>query len=156
MVWAVTYFHLYLYGHSVTVLTNHTAVKAVLETPNPNGKHARWWSKIYGRGIKEVKIVHRAGKTNLAADALSRSPQAPAPTEGIGQGEVQISKVVSQSVTVSELLKKLPVCESPADYGQEQGKIRSSWTSSLSSKRRSCHLTKVKLVKLLFKPPCLL
>ncbi len=40
MVWAVTHFHSYLYGHSVTVLTDQAAVKAVLETPNPSGKHA--------------------------------------------------------------------------------------------------------------------
>ena len=48
VVWVVTYFHTYMYGHAVTVITNHTAVKAVLETPNSSGKHARWWSKIYG------------------------------------------------------------------------------------------------------------
>jgi hypothetical protein len=36
VVWAVTHFHSYLYGHSVTILTDHTAVKAVLETPNPS------------------------------------------------------------------------------------------------------------------------
>ena len=48
VVWAVTYFHTYLYGHSVTVITNYTAVEAVLETPNPSGKHVRWWSKVYG------------------------------------------------------------------------------------------------------------
>ena len=62
VVWAITYFHTYLYGHSVTVFTDHTAVKAVLETPNPSGKHARWWMKVYGKGIKEVKIVYRSEK----------------------------------------------------------------------------------------------
>lgn len=73
VVWAITYFHSYLYGHSVTVYTDHTAVKAVLETPNPSGKHARWWSRVYGKGVKEVKIVYRSGKTYLNADALSES-----------------------------------------------------------------------------------
>lgn len=89
--WAVTYFHGYLYGHAVTVITDHTSIKAVLEMPNPNGKHTRWWSKIYGRGIRSVKIVHQAGKENLTADALSHSPHAPAPGETIGDGEVQVS-----------------------------------------------------------------
>ena len=42
VVWAVTHFHYYLYGNSVTVLTDYSAVKAVLETSNPTGKHARW------------------------------------------------------------------------------------------------------------------
>lgn len=39
--WAVGYFHLYLYGNEVTVYTDHRAVKAVMETPSANGKHAR-------------------------------------------------------------------------------------------------------------------
>jgi len=30
MVWGVTHFHYYLYGHNVTAVTDHTAVKAIL------------------------------------------------------------------------------------------------------------------------------
>ena len=41
VVWAISHFHAYLYGHEVTIYTNHSAVKAVLETPSPSGKHAR-------------------------------------------------------------------------------------------------------------------
>ena len=81
VVWVVTHFRYYLYGHQLTIYTDHTAVKAVLETPNLTGKHARWWSKIHGSGIGEVNIVHRAGKENRHADALSRQPVMPAPTE---------------------------------------------------------------------------
>ena len=44
VVWAVSHFHAYLYGHDMHVFTDHSAVKAVLETPNHSGKHARWWS----------------------------------------------------------------------------------------------------------------
>ena len=47
VVWAISHFHAYLYGHDVTVYTDHSAVKAVLETPSPSAKHARWWSKVY-------------------------------------------------------------------------------------------------------------
>ena len=39
VVWGLTYFHAYLYGHSVTIFTDHAAVRAVLETANPSGKH---------------------------------------------------------------------------------------------------------------------
>ena len=77
VVWAISHFHSYLYGNRVTVLTDHSAVKAILETPNPTGKHARWWTKVYGRGVKEVVIKYRAGRENAGADALSRSPQDP-------------------------------------------------------------------------------
>ena len=46
-VWAVTHFRYYLYGHDVTIITDHAAVKATLGAPNLIGKHARWWSKVY-------------------------------------------------------------------------------------------------------------
>ena len=46
VVWALTRFHSYLYGQSVVGVTDHTAVKAVLETPNPSAKHACWWTVL--------------------------------------------------------------------------------------------------------------
>ena len=52
-VWAMTHFHHYLYGHKVIVFTDHFAVKAVLTNPGSNGKHARWWTKVYGTGVKK-------------------------------------------------------------------------------------------------------
>ena len=42
VVWGVTHFRYYLYGHQMTIYTNHAAVKAVLGTPNLTGKHAHW------------------------------------------------------------------------------------------------------------------
>ena len=42
VVWAMSHFHHLIYGHRVTVVTDHVAVKAVLATPNPSAKHARW------------------------------------------------------------------------------------------------------------------
>lgn len=71
VMWAVSHFHCYLYGEVVTVLTDHSVVKAVLETPSPSGKYARWWTKAYSAGVKEIKIVHRAGRLNATADATS-------------------------------------------------------------------------------------
>ena len=61
VVWAITHFIPYLYGHEVTVYTDHTEVKAVLETLNPTGKIARWWTKVYGSGVKSVTIRYRPG-----------------------------------------------------------------------------------------------
>ena len=51
-------FQIHLYGHKVTVYTDHTTVKAVLGVPNLNGKHTRWWNKVHGSGIREVDIVY--------------------------------------------------------------------------------------------------
>ena len=84
VVWGITHFHSYLYGGDVTVITDHSAVKPVLEAPNPAGKHARWWTRVHGTGIKSVKIVYRAGRENASADALSRSPVSLPPAHGIG------------------------------------------------------------------------
>ena len=80
VVWACNHFHAYLYGHNVTVYTDHSAVKAILETSSPSGKHTRW-SKVYGSGVKSVHIFYRAGRDNVNAAALSRNPQLPPPTE---------------------------------------------------------------------------
>ena len=41
MVCALSHFHYYLYGHNMTVITDHTIVKAILDLPNPSGRHAR-------------------------------------------------------------------------------------------------------------------
>ncbi len=63
VVWAVQYFHAYLYGHEVTVYTDHSAVLAPLETPSPSGEHARWWDKVFGSGVKKLEIISRARST---------------------------------------------------------------------------------------------
>ena len=56
VVWALTHFQAYLYGHSVLVLTGHSTVKSVLEKPILSGKHARWWLKMYSSGINQLEI----------------------------------------------------------------------------------------------------
>ena len=81
VVWSMQHFHAYLYGHEVNVFTDHSAVKAVLETTSPCGKHARWWNKVFGSGVKKLEIVYRAGRENGNADALSRAPCSSPPSE---------------------------------------------------------------------------
>ena len=63
VVWAIQYFHAYLYGHQVTVITDHSVVKAILQTPSANGKHARWWTKIFSRGLGRLTLCTARGKT---------------------------------------------------------------------------------------------
>ena len=130
VVWAVSHFQVYLYGQSVTVFTDHAAVKSMLETPNPSGKHARWWTKVFGSGVKEVTIKYRPGKHNYVADALSRCPADNAPQVVIAEGEVQVASVASQELqtvdpNIDTLLQYQPTVDVTADYSpflQEQRK----------------------------------
>ena len=110
VVWGITHFRYYLYGHQVTVYTDHAAVKAVLETPNLTGKHARWWSKIHGSGVGRLEIIHRAGKENWHADALSHQPNLLAPEEEDEELEVQVAKIASSRIpeNIVDLLNKQP------------------------------------------------
>ena len=96
VVWGVSHFHHFLYGHNVTIDTDHTAVRAVLEPENPTAKHARWWTRVYGRGVKSIKIQYRSGRENNNADALSCSPYLPAPAVGIAEDEVQVSIIAAE------------------------------------------------------------
>ena len=61
VVWALNHFHAYLYGNKVIVYTDRSAVKADLENPNPSAKHARWWTKVYGSGVKSIEIMYQSG-----------------------------------------------------------------------------------------------
>ena len=63
-----------------------------------------------------------SGKANLNTDALSRSPQAPTPEEGIAQSDVQVSVVDSERANIEDLLETPPASDSLPDYQQEQQK----------------------------------
>ena len=123
VVWSITHYHYYLYGQEVTVYTDHSVVQAILNTPSPSGKHARWWSKVYGAGIGKINIIHCSGKTNTNADALSRNPQVPALQEGIGENEIQVAAVNSEPITSTDvLLQAEPLVGTPTSFREEQQK----------------------------------
>ena len=100
VVWAVKHYLAYLYGHDVLVYTDHSAVRAVLNSPHPNGKHARWWSLVHGSGIRNLEIKYRAGRENSNADALSRNPVMKAAPEPEMVTDVQVAAVECQDLLV--------------------------------------------------------
>jgi len=98
-------------------------VLAILNTSSPSGKHACWWSKDYGAGIKKLDIIHRAGKANIDADALSRNPQLPAPNEGISENELQVAVVNTEPLSsIDSLLKANPTADSATSFHLKQEK----------------------------------
>ena len=121
VVWALTHYHNLIYGHHVTVITDHTTVKAVLGRSNPSGRFTCWWNKVYGCGAKKVDIIYRPGRENSNADALSRMPHLPAPDRGVSEDEVQVG-IVSCETTMDELLTADPTSQVPDDFGNEQNK----------------------------------
>ena len=111
VVWVMSHFHHYLYGHNVIVFTDHSAVKAVLSNPGANGKHARWWIKVYGSGVKNVDIVYQAGKDNLHTDALSRQPYLPPPDDTVASGNFQVCAINSMQTEGSNTMEALMEAE---------------------------------------------
>ena len=122
VMWAISHFHTYLYGHDVLVYTHHSAVRAVLQTPSANGKHARWWSKIFGSGLRSIQIKYRPGKDNCNADGLSRCSVSSPPADEL-ISTTQIAVVQSEECTnISELLAVPPLTSSYQDFSVEQAK----------------------------------
>ena len=103
VVWAMSHFRTYLYGQDVVVITDHSAVGAVLQKHGLNGKHARWWLKVYDSG---TKIRHRPGQENTNTDALSHNPlqSSAAKTDHLAMvSQIQDGK---NDGTVTELLER--------------------------------------------------
>ena len=51
VVWAVKHYQHYIYGYPCTVYTENEALKALLNTPQPSGKLARW-----GMALQELDL----------------------------------------------------------------------------------------------------
>ena len=129
VVWAINHFGHCLYGRTVTIYTDHSTVKAVLETPNPTGKHARWWNKVFESGISKIHIVYRLGKENVCADALSRDPVNPALPED--DEPVHVSAV--QSEDIATLLDSGPHSMPQATESFRDSQQLDPWIHQLTS-----------------------
>ncbi|CAB3986622.1 Transposon Ty3-G Gag-Pol poly [Paramuricea clavata] len=71
VVWALQYFHPYVYGRKVTIYTDHKALKWLRDIKHPNGKLARWILKLEEY---DYTIEHLPNTKMQHADALSRAP----------------------------------------------------------------------------------
>jgi len=101
VVLAISHFHAYLY-------TDHSALKAVLETPSASANQARWLSKAYASGVRSEQIVYHPGKENSSVDALSWNPQGKSPSSPPDDDDVvQVATVGKvMDLEVSQLLQQ--------------------------------------------------
>jgi len=73
VVWAVRLFRPHLYGRRFTIVTDHIALKWLMTTKEPAGRLHRWALTLQEY---DFDILHRPGRENHVADALSRGPVA--------------------------------------------------------------------------------
>ena len=69
MVKAIEKFYYYLYGQCFVVRTDHASLKWLFNFHQLEGQIARWLQKLQEY---QFEVVHRAGKSHMNADALSR------------------------------------------------------------------------------------
>ena len=73
-VWGMEYFRSYVYMRPFQLITDHSALRWLLNQPNPNKRVNRWIQRI---SDYPYEIVHRKGKVHSNVDALSRIPYEP-------------------------------------------------------------------------------
>jgi transposase InsO family protein len=71
VIYALRKWRHYLLGKPVTVVTDHKSLEFFSSQPHLNERQARWLGLL---AEFDYTIVHRPGKQNLVADALSRRP----------------------------------------------------------------------------------
>lgn len=69
IVWAVKHFRPYLFGRKFTLITDHRPLTWLFSIKDPGSRLARWRLKLEEY---DYKIIHKSGKANKNADALSR------------------------------------------------------------------------------------
>ncbi|CAB5185100.1 unnamed protein product [Rhizophagus irregularis] len=67
--WGIKHFHKFLAGRKFTVITDHSALKGLMNAKIPTGRRARWVMELQQY---DFEVIHRSGKENKNADALSR------------------------------------------------------------------------------------
>ncbi|CAB5107645.1 unnamed protein product [Rhizophagus irregularis] len=67
--WGIKHFHKFLAERKFIVITDHSALKGLMNAKVPTGRRVRWVMELQQY---DFKVIHRSGKENKNADALSR------------------------------------------------------------------------------------
>lgn len=78
VIWATEHYRHYLEGRKFKVITDHSALKWLLNKKDPKGLYARWLMKLQ---IYDMDLIIRPGRVHMNADALSRRPPIPPKTD---------------------------------------------------------------------------
>ena len=72
IVWACEHFHLYLFGHYFTLISDHQPLEIIFNNPKskPPARILRWQLRLQNYNFK---VVYKSGKSNIS-DCLSRHP----------------------------------------------------------------------------------
>ena len=70
IVWAVKNFKSYIFGMHFKIVTDHSALKALQQKENLEGRLMRWAEYLM---MYDFEILYRAGRENLVPDMLSRA-----------------------------------------------------------------------------------
>src|SRR5690349_4952694 len=71
VVWAVDHYKHYLYRKPFYVITDHTALKALMSQEDPKGKFARWSMRLQPY---DIDLLYKPGRLHQNADTLSCRP----------------------------------------------------------------------------------
>ncbi|KAE9174901.1 hypothetical protein PF002_g28925 [Phytophthora fragariae] len=82
VVWAIKLFRPYIYGRRFTIITDHSALKWLMTSPNLTGKLHCWALTLQEL---DFDVQYRPGATNVVADALSRAPTTASVLAAIGK-----------------------------------------------------------------------
>ncbi|KAK8780235.1 hypothetical protein V5799_018426 [Amblyomma americanum] len=115
VVWAITKFRPYLYGHPFRVVSDHHSLCWLANLKDPSGRLARWDLRLQEFN---VTIVHKSGQQHSDADCLSRAPLPCPPDEPDGDsaflGVVTTSDLARHQRADCELLPLIEYLEGTA------------------------------------------
>ena len=73
IVWAIEHWHIYLFGHKFTVVTDAKALENIYKNPKskPPARLERWRMRLQAY---DFDVIYRPGESNMS-DYLSRHPE---------------------------------------------------------------------------------
>lgn len=103
VVWAVKQFRPYVWGRHFKVITDHRPLKWLMRLKDPGSRLTRWTIKLTEY---DFEVIHRSGRSNSNADALSRiqTIKIDASLEDIlhNQGEEEDLKIIRKTLSSYE------------------------------------------------------